>query len=383
MNDPNIYPTIGGRRVAADGGTAAAAQNGGIAPGGAAVDAVEEMTGGDGFEAAVAHSQWRRAVATNNEKLAKRAMAVHQNYRANAGQLRRDEYEQIDQTVKTVARQQLVALGDLLSRGLTIDLDLGTLRWTWEDVDDTGDADVDMAGTTGANEDVPDFDETGIPLPLVHKSFYFNRRKLMASRKKGEPIDTTMAAQSTRSVREKLEDIVFNGVPGLLQDGDQVYGYTTHPDRAQPTANATWDGATADNIIDDVMSTVEGIEDQNLGGSEIAFYVCRQSFQEARAKNAGTDDKRGVLQLLRDRLESEADFPGVTFRRADFLDDGEAVAVEMNPMTVELAVASDFQTVEWETNGGWTVHNKVLASMMPALKSDRNGNIGISHLTGI
>lgn len=382
MNDPNIYQTAGGRRLITDGGTSAA-QNGGIAPGGASIDAAEDLTGADGFEAAVAHSKWRRAAANGDEKTAKRAMAAHAKYRANAGQLRRDEYEQIDETVKTVARQQLVALGDLLSRGLTIDLDLGTLRWTWEDVDDTGDASVDMAGTTGANEDVPDFAETGIPLPLVHKSFYFNKRKLMASRKKGEPVDTTMAAQSTRSVREKLEDIVFNGIPEIVQDGDQVYGYTTHPDRGTVAGNATWDAATSDNIIDDVLGTVEAIEDQNLGGSELAFYINRQSYQEARAKNAGTDDKRGVLQLLRDRLESEEGFPGVTFKRADYLDDGEAVAVELNPMTVEVAVASDFQTVEWETNGGWTVHNKVLAGMMPVLKSDRAGNMGIAHLTGI
>lgn len=369
-------------------GNGNAAQTGGMAAGSASVDPVETMQDGGGFEQALAHSQARRFEAQGNEQAAleakkRYAAQKYPEYGANS-QLRKDEWSQIDDALKTVARQQLVALGDLIGRGLTINLDLGTLRWEWEDVDDTGDAEVDMAGTTGANEDAPDFLESGIPLPLVHKSFYFHKRKLQSSRNRGQPLDTTMVSQSTRAVREKLEDIVFNG-SAITAEGDSVDGYTTHADRGQVAGNADWSaGATsADNMIDDVMRTIEAIEDQNLGGSEIVCYIARQQFQEIRAKNAGTDDKRGVLQLVRDRLESEGDFPGVTFKRADYLDAGEAVAVEMNPETVQLAMASDFQTVEWESDGGWTIHNKVLASMMPVLKSDRNNNIGIAHLTGI
>lgn len=354
-----------------------------MAAGGPQVDTADDLSGASGYEAAKAHSVWRAATNRGQERLAQQAKEQYaaQRYGAQT-QLRRDEAERLDDTVMSVARQNLVALGDLMQRGLTIDLDLAAHKWTFERVDDTSAADVTMAGTTGGNEDVPDFDEVSTPLPLAHKSFYFHRRKLEASRTRGEPLDTTMAAQSTRQVRETLEDGVFNGYD-VTVDGDSPDGYTTHSQRGQVTGNATWDGATADNMIDDVMRTIEAIEDQNKGGAEIMFYIDRQGFQEIRAKNAGTDDKRGVLQLVRDRLESEADFPGVQFKRADYLDDGEAVAVEMSPETVELAVVSDFQTVEWESDGGWTIHNKVLAGMTPVLKSDRNNNIGIAHLTGI
>jgi len=358
-----------------------------VASGGATIDAAEDMTGGDGFETALLRTKINAAQERGQEELAnnlKREYAKQRypEFGANT-QLRKDEAEEIDDQLKTVARRNLVLLQDLIDAGLTIPLDLGTLRWEWEDIDDMGDALVDMTGTTGGGEDVPDYDENGQPLPLVHKSVYFDRRKLEASRKRGEPIDTTAVSQSTRAVRERLENGIANGYPGITVQGDTIYGYTTHPDRATVSANAAYDSASSDDMIDDQMRLIEALEDQNLGGSDIMVYMGRQPYQDIRAKNAGTDDKRGVLDLVRERLESEDGFPGVSFRRADYLDDNEAVAVEMNEMTVELANVSDFQVVEWEDSGGWQLHYKVLASMIPVLKSDRNGNMGLAHLTGL
>lgn len=357
-----------------------------VEQGAASIDAAEDMVGGDGFETALHRTKARAAADRGREELAKQhkkqfAKLRYPEFGANS-QLRKDEAEEIDDTLQTVARRNLVLLEDLINAGLTIPLDLGTLRWEWEDIDDMGDANVDMTGTAGGGEEVPDYQENGQPLPLVHKSVYFNRRKLEASRTRGDPIDTTAVAQSTRSVRETLEAGVANGYPDITVQGDTIYGYTNHPDRGTVSANTSYDSASADDMIDDAMRVVEAIEDQNMGGSDIVFYYGRQPYQEVRAKSAGTDDKRGVLDLIRERLETEDGFPGVSFRRADYLDDGEAVAVEMSEMSVELAQVSDMQVVEWEDSGGWQLHYKVLGSMIPVVKSDRNGNTGIAHLTG-
>lgn len=346
------------------------------------VDPADDMAGGRGFQEAVAHSEYRLAKFREDTRLEAQALQKVRTFRANS-QLRKDEWKRIDDALKRVSTQTRVLVQDLINAGLTVPLDLGVLRFEWEDVDDTGDAELDMSATEGGAEDLPDFGLNGVPLPIAHKSFRINARKLRASRNRGEPLDTTAATQSTRAVNEKLEDILVNGVTGLTVDGSGIDGYTTHSDRGQVTGNATWDAASADNMIDDIMSTIENLEDQNRGRAPVNFYIARQNFQEIRAKNAGTDDKRGVLQLVRDRLMSEGDFPGVTFKRADFLGDGEAVAVEMVEDTVQLAVPSDVQTVEWDAQGGLVQHFKVMASMIPVLKSDRNGNMGLAHLTGI
>lgn len=348
------------------------------------IDRAEDMAGGRGFQQAVAHSEYQLAKYRGDSRLEAQALQKVRHFRANS-QLRKDEWKRIDDSLKRVSQQTRVLVQDLIDAGLTIPLDLGTLRFEWEDVDDTGDAAIDMSATEGGEEDLPDFGLNGVPLPIAHKSARFNARKLRASRNRGEPLDTTTVTQATRAVNEKLEDVLVNGVPNLTVDGDSVDGYTTHPDRAAVTGNADWtvDSTTADNMIDDVMSTIEALENQNRGRVNVNFYIDRSRFQAIRAENAGTDDKRGVLQLVRDRLESEGDFPGVTFKRADFLSAGEAVAVEMVEDNVQLAVPSDVQTVEWGSQGGLVQHVKVMASMIPVLKSDRAGQMGLAHLTGI
>ena len=379
MKDEDTTP-----RLIADGGTQIAAQVGddGIAR-------AEDMTGGVGFEAAVQHSQMRLAKHRDDEsahrKAAKNyaAFKTHKKFGGNS-QLRKDEWKQIDDALVRVARDQLVMVRDLQQAGLTIPLDLGTLRWEWETMDDFGDADLDMAAESTSDEDAPNFEENGVPLPLAHKSWRYNLRKLRSSRNRGEPLDTASIAQATRSVVERLESLLANGV-SMTVAGDQIYGYTNHPDREPVAGNATWDGATRDEIVDDVMRTVEGVEDNNFapGNTGFLFYLAKNSYQAVRAKDSGTDSKSGLLQHLRERFASEEDLPEVRFRRADYLPDGSGVLVKPTEETVQLAVPSDIQPVEWESNGGMTLHGKVLGGMIPVLKSDQSGNMGLAHLSGI
>lgn len=377
MNDKRLI-TDGGRRIVTDGGV----DDGGIAR-------AQDMTGGVGFEAACRHSEVRLAKHRGDEKAMKKAAQNYAAYKTHKkfggnSQLRKDEWKQIDDALVRVAQDQIVAIRDLQALGLTIPLDLGTLRWEWEDMDEFSDATLDMAAESSGDEDSPNFTENGVPLPLAHKSFRFNLRKLRASRRRGEPLDTASVSAATRKVVELLEDVIFSGA-SLTVEGDTIYGYTNHPDRNTVAGNATWDGASADNIIDDVMRTVEAVEDDNFGPGNSGYlcYVARQNYQEARAKSAGTDDKTGVLEHLRERFASEEDMPDVRFRRADHLADGNAVLVKPTEETVQLAVPSDIQPVEWESNGGMTLHGKVLGSMLPVLKSDQSNQMGLAHLSGI
>lgn len=386
MPGPDIpYQTDDGRRILPDGGQAASMDSGGgLADDTAGMQRAEDMAGGagSGFQTAVAHSQHVLHASRGNQQAARQAHKEWQRRREQNSQLRKDEWVEIDDQVTDIAQRTRVMLQDLIGRGLTIPLDLGTLRWEWERLDDMTDALVDMGAETGGHEDLPDFDLQGIPLPVVHKSFALNMRKLRASRNRGEPLDTTAAAQATRVVNRRLEDIVANGIPEITVDGDTVYGYTNHPDR-NPVTGSGWDTASADEMITDVLNAVEAIEDDNRGTMDMVFYLGREPFQQIRATNAGTDDKRGVLQLVRDRLSSEGDFPGITFKRADHLNDDEGVLVEMSRETVQLAIPSDVQAIEWESKGGMVMHNKIMGSQIPVLKSDRQGQMGLTHVTGL
>jgi len=361
----------------------------------AEVQAAEELEDGNpqAFQKMVAHSQFRIAqqraggdlanADKQTKRMAENAARVLKQFKGNA-QLRDDEWKRIDDTLTAVARDNTLGLSTLRGAGLDVPLDLGVLRFEWEDVDDFGEAEVDMSGTTGDDEDALSFTNNGIPLPIVHKSFKVNMRKLRASRRRGQPIDTAGVDAATAAVSRKLEDILYGGNSITVQ-GDSVQGFTDFTDRQTVAGNATWDGASADNIIDDVMRTIEALEDAKAlpGRTGYQMMVARQNYQEARAKNSGTDDKKGVLEHLRERMQTEDDVPEVSFQPVDRLSEGNAVLAKPTERYVQLPMPADIQTVQWESNGGWTRHFKVVGSVMPALRSDQSGNSGVAHLSGI
>jgi len=359
------------------------------------VDSADSLSGGSGiaYQKLVAHSQLRLARYRDDEELerqAKQTLAAYQKQVFNRGltgndQLRKDEWRRMNDVLTAVARDNTIGIDTLRDRGIEVPLDLGVTRFEWGDVDQFGDAEVDMAATTGGGEDTLNYTNNGIPLPIVHKSFKVNLRKLRSSRNRGQPIDTAGVEAATVAVARKLEDILFGG-NSITVEGDSVAGMTDFTDRETVSGNATWDGASADNMIDDVMSTVEALEDARAfpGQSGYDFFIHRGNYQEVRAKNAGTDDKRGVLELLRDRLEQEADLPNsIRFFPSDRLSDGNAVMVKPTERHVQMPTAADIQTVQWESMGGMVQHWKVMGSVMPALRSDQSGNSGVAHLSGL
>jgi hypothetical protein len=44
-----------------------------------------------------------------------------------------------------------------------------------------------------------------------------------------------------------------------------------------------------------------------------------------------------------------------------------------------MVIGMDVTTVQWETHGGMRLNFKVMAIMVPQLRSDFNGNAGIVH----
>jgi len=51
----------------------------------------------------------------------------------------------------------------------------------------------------------------------------------------------------------------------------------------------------------------------------------------------------------------------------------------MDRSVIDLAVASDLMTIQWESGSGWTNHFQVFASWAPRIKSDFNNRSGICH----
>lgn len=286
--------------------------------------------------------------------------------------LRRDEWKLFDDVIIDVARKRLTAVGDLMSRGLTLPIPnaLGVTKIEWEQASDLTDAEVSMGGITDAQRDRQTFALKSIPLPIIHKDFQINIRALEASRTLGQPLDTTQAAVAARIVSEKIETILFNGslVAGT---GNTIPGYTTHADRITGSLGTAWTTETGENILADVLAMLTAAAEKNMYGPFI-IYIPVGAFV-----NMGNDFKSDSDKSIMARV---LETPGIeAIQPSSDLAASEVVMVQMTSDVVDMIEGIQPTMVTWESHGGMMLNFKVLAIMVPRIKSDKAGQSGVIH----
>src|SRR3990167_8936479 len=126
--------------------------------------------------------------------------------------LRKEEWQQLDETLVGVARQRLIGINDLVSRGLSRNLGgLGVVPAQYEQLGDMTAASVDFAGVTDAEKDSVSFTLVSVPVPIFHKDFSINVRRLESSRGPnsiGAPIDRTQVETAAQKVVEQMEEVL-------------------------------------------------------------------------------------------------------------------------------------------------------------------------------
>ena len=289
--------------------------------------------------------------------------------------LRKEEWKAFDEAVVDVFRHNLVAIEDLRAAGLTRNLGgLGTMIDEWEMMSDMEEATADMSGITPGQRSQPEFELAGVPIPIIHKDFQINIRRLLASRKLGAALDTTMAEVAARKVRDKLDDMVFNGLPEIRSKQFVVYGYTTFPWRNQMPLSGVW-GATGSDPVADVLAMLDVSSDNNCFGP-YQLYIPRgfwaNLYADYDVTKPGTIAER-ILQIPDIRgIKQTASLDGAAAT-------AEVVLVQLTRDVVDLAIGQDVTNVEWETLGGMQTNFKVMCAMAPRLKRDEEGRCGIVH----
>jgi uncharacterized linocin/CFP29 family protein len=288
--------------------------------------------------------------------------------------LRRDEWKELDAAIIDVAREELNGIADLQAAGLVQQLGgLGTLLSEYEQLGDMSAANVDMAGETPGDEDTVDFTLVSVPVPIVHKDFRLNIRRLEASRRSGDSLDTTQAQTAARLVRDQLEEILFNG-SAVAVGGNAIYGYTDFPDRTTGTGG-NW-GTTIADVYDDLNAMISDAE-ADFHNGPYGFYVGRVAYSESRAIHTDGSGQSAMNRVLEN-------FPQLQFfKPSDRLVDDDGVLVQMTRDSVDLAVAQNIVTVEWSEMGGMISRFKVMAAMVPRIKSDANSASGVVHYTSL
>lgn len=291
--------------------------------------------------------------------------------------LQYDEWKDIDRAVIGVATQRLVAVADLIGRGLTHPLgSIGNTISLFERSSDITGATIDMSGVTRAEKDTVAYDYGQVPVPIVHKDFSVNIRRLEASRKFGEAIDTTMAGLAARVVAESSEDMLLSGA-SIQVDGATIYGYTSHPDRNTVTLSMQWTNAskTGALILADVQAMLAAARADRMFGPFVLYIPASYEGKLDDDFNPSTSDTRTIRERIL-KLGGIEDIKVV-----DRMPDHNVVLVQMTKETVDMAIAQDINTISWEEKGGLATEYKVMAVWVPRVKSDFDGRCGVVHLS--
>lgn len=286
--------------------------------------------------------------------------------------LTRDSWILIDKTVVASARPRLRAVADVRGAGLVMNIPggMGKTVLEYQTMGDMTDAVISMDGLRESENDRVEFDTRFLPLPIIHKDFHLTLRQIEASRN-GTPLDLTQAEICGRKVAEEAEKLLIGVSSSYSYGGGTVYGYTNHPQRntkvltAPTTANH---GTTLAEIID----MRQKLMDDGFFGPYVMYVSPNwaawldEDFLTAKGDNTF---RERILKL-----------EGITdIRTLDYLTGTTAILVQMTGDVVKEIVGMDIVTIQWETNGGMRVNFKVMAIMVPQLRYDPDGGMGIVH----
>jgi len=297
--------------------------------------------------------------------------------------LRRDEWKQLDDAIMEPSRYRLGGVEDLISRGLTFNLGnaMGTTVLEWHDVSEAMEASLTMDGVTRSPGDRPKFQHNYLPIPIIHVDYEINARVLEASRKLGNPLDTTSAERAARKVGEKMEDMLFTNTTYSFGESDtrgrnSIYSYVNHPDRNTVNLSIPWDNSaiTGAGIIQDVLEAKQSSIDAYHYGPWMLYIPTEYETVLDNDYDATTPGT-----TIRERIMKISGISGI--KVVDTLTADNLLLVQMTPDVVRLVRGMGLQNVEWTTEGRFITKYKVLTIQVPQIRSDQNGKSGIVHIS--
>lgn len=290
--------------------------------------------------------------------------------------LRRDEWLAIDDVVVRAVRNRLRLVSDIRAAGLEFRVN-GMSKITLETSTMTraGRATLSMDPARIGEGDRPEFDTALLPLPICHYDFYFNLREIAVSRNGGNPLDTVMVEEAGISVAEELEQLTLGTLPTYTYGGGTVYGLTNFPGRTTlALTNPTDTGWTGKTLVDEVLEMRQDSMNRKRYGPWV-LYVSPAWAGVLDADYSAAKGENTVRQRIL-AIEGISDI-----RQLDYLTGYQFVLVQMTSQNIRMVIGLELTTIQWDTIGGMRQNFKVMALMVPQLRTDGDGNSGIVHGT--
>ncbi|MCE8440038.1 major capsid protein [Rhodovulum sulfidophilum] len=293
--------------------------------------------------------------------------------------LRKDEWVDLEDQIIEAARERLVIVDDFHAAGLTYNVGgLGTLVSEWETGSEITDAQITMDGETETEKDRQEFGLAGVPIPIIGKRFSIGERMLLASRQRGASLDVTTGAEAARAVARASEKMVFFGARVAAADSAgnrfNIPGLTTMDGRVTFKLSDWLDTekVTPQMIFREILQMVALMEAKQRSLGPFTLYI-----PGAYASRFREDFKEHGDKTLMERVLDEDVIRAV--RISDVLTKGNVLLLDMQRRYMDLGVAADVTTVQWQSGSGFTNHFMTYAAWAPRLKADFDGRCGICH----
>lgn len=289
--------------------------------------------------------------------------------------LRQDEWKLIDGAVIKAAKPRLRFVADLRAAGLTYSVPnaMGKTVLEYERQSDISPAVMSMDGIRQSNADRPEYDLAGLPLPIIHKDFFFTARQIATSRNGGSPLDTTTAELAAQKVAEMAEQLALGKLADYTYAGYTIQGLTNYANRLTKVLTApTAQGWTPATLVNEIL-------EMKLQ-SQQAYHYGPWMVYNSPSWDVFMDDDYSASKgdnTLRERIKKIDGIQDV--RTLDYLTSYELVLVQMTGNVVREVIGMDVSTVQWESHGGMQVNFKVMAIMVPQFRCDQNSRTGLVH----
>ncbi len=292
--------------------------------------------------------------------------------------LRKDEWKILDDAVVAAAKPRLRLVADLRSRGLVYNIPNGMAKTVLETEtqSDITEAVISMDGLRQSAADRPVYELSNLPLPIIHKDFFYSARQVMASRNGGSPLDTTTAELAARRVAETAEQLALGTLDTYTFGGGTIYGIANFTSRmlktlTNPATDTSW---TPGQTVKEVL--------EMKAQAQAAYHYGPYMLYCSPDWDVYMDDDYSSLKgdaTLRDRIKKIEGIEGV--QTLDYLTGYQLILVQMTSDVIREVIGMDVTTVQWETQGGMQLNFKVMAILVPQIRADQNTKTGIVHGT--
>lgn len=286
--------------------------------------------------------------------------------------LRKEDWVHLDGAIIKAAKPRLRFVGDLRSAGLTYTIPngFGKTVLQHESMSDITDAEIAMDPYKETQADRPVFDLTNLPLPIIHKDFWFTTRQIAVSRSGGSPLDTTTAELAARRVAEMAEKLALGVAGSYKYGGGYVYGLTNFPQNMSKSMTLPTDADWAPSVtLDEVLAMKEQ--------SQLAYHYGPWTIYNSPQWDKYLDGDYSAAKgqnTLRQRIKMVDGIGDV--RTLDYLTGYKMIMVQQTSDVIREVIGMDMMTVQWEPTP-FRVNFKVLCIMVPQLRADINGRNGI------